>query len=207
MSDYEYEPDGKIHTRYSELVQCRPNGMGKVLAHRANPNLRFSNGATEFGTDRHAMWEEESRQTGRIPKCFDETWEVTQVEAEFASEMLPGIVVHSRLDALLEHMGTIVDYKTIVADTFAQGRRNATMQYRHSKQLLFYAYQLGLHGIRITRGVYLIEIWNRDYSEILGYHKITIPMSMPKIAAILPWAQERMALLASAIESEELISA
>lgn len=201
MADYLYSEDGKIHTRYTELMKCTPGQIDRVISERLGQTERFKSDKLEFGSDRHEMWEAEGRTTGKIPECFGLDWEISHTEEEFASEILPGIVLHSRPDAVCEAIATLVDYKTLIADSLAMGELTAVARYKNSKQLPLYAYQLGLHGIRIKRIAYLIEIWNREQTEILGYKHIIKDFKMSDIGPILPWVNDRVSMLAASIEA------
>jgi hypothetical protein len=156
-----------------------------------------------FGSDRHEMWENESRKTGLLPKCFGLDWRVSHVETEFATEMLPGIVVHSRIDAVCEGITTICDYKTMIAESLEDGITKASKKYQMSRQLLFYAFQVGMHGVRVNQVAYLIEIWNEKQTEILGYHKIIKKLELREVGWVLEWVKDRASLLASAIDNYE----
>lgn len=199
MSDYLHDDDGKIHTRYTELTRCTPGQIDKVVAERYGAR-KFTSDKLDFGSDRHALWEEETNRTGILPACFGLDWSVSHAEKEFASEVLPGIVLHSRPDAVCADCFTLIDYKTLIADSMAEGEVLAVERYGKSKQLPLYAYQLGLHGIRIKRIAYLIEIWNREQTEILGYKTLIKDFKMSDIARILPWVKERISYLAVALE-------
>jgi len=204
MADYLYADDGKIHTRYTELSRCTAGQIDRVIDERLGTRESFKSDNMEFGTDRHDMWENEGKRTGRIPECFGLDWPISHVEQEFVSEILPDVVLHSRPDAVCADISTIVDYKTLIADSFAMGELLAVQRYSKSKQLPIYAYQAGLHDIRIKRIAYLVEIWNRQQTEILGYKIITKEFKMKDIGAALPWVRERVAMLVSAIEGRSL---
>jgi hypothetical protein len=153
------------------------------------------------GTLRHEAFEGESKITGKLPACFGLDWDVTYAEQEFTTELLPGIVVHSRPDAVCAAIETIVDYKTCLDGI--NGYRANVEGYRHAskqRQLVFYAYQLGLHGIRIRKGIFLCEIWNKDRDTILGYEHVEFPITLKDMADVLMWAKPRIALLASVLE-------
>lgn len=205
MADYLYAADGKIHTRYTELTRCTPGQIEGVIDERLGLRKRFKSDKLEFGTDRHDMWEEEGKRSGMIPECFGVDWPISHCEQEFASEILPGVVVHSRPDAVCADIYTLVDYKTLIADSLELGELVAVQRYVRSKQLPIYAYQLGLHGIRIKRIAYLVEIWNRDQDTILGYKTIMKDFKMADVAKAVPWIQERISYLASAIEAREAL--
>lgn len=217
MSDYLIAEDGKIHTRYTELSRCTPGQIDRVVDERLGIAKKFTSDSLEFGTDRHDMWEAEGKSTKRIPECFGLDWPISHCEQEFAAEILPGIVLHSRPDAVCADIYTLVDYKTLIADTLAEGELLAVKRYGKAKQLSLYAYQIGIHGIRIKRIAYLIEIWNRpSYDEfgnviretdtILGYKIIIKDFKMADIAKVLPWVRSRIANLASAIEARGVLA-
>lgn len=121
MADYLIAEDGKIHTRYTELTRCTPGQIDRVIDERLGLAAKFKSDKLEFGTDRHDMWETEGKRTSMIPECFGLDWPISHAEQEFASEILPGIVLHSRPDAVCAQIYTLVDYKTLIADSVAEG--------------------------------------------------------------------------------------
>lgn len=200
MADYQFADDGKLHTRYSELTRCTPGQIDRVLADRESGRTLSTDDMLD-GSLRHETWEQEAKITGKLPACFDLDWEATYVEQEFTSELVRGVVVHSRPDVVSVPVETVVDYKTVLDG--ANGWKANVEGYRHAskqRQLFFYAYQLGLHGIRIRRGIFLCEIWNKDRTEILGYERVEFPISLMDMAGALNWARPRIALLASELE-------
>lgn len=201
MADYLYAEDGKIHTRYTELVRCTAGQIDRVIAERVGDVKKFKSDRLEFGTDRHEMWEDEGKRTGHLPACFGLDWAVSHVESEFATELLPGVIVHSRPDAVCASEATIVDYKTLCASSVGDGIAKAAKMYAKSRQLPFYGFQVGVHGIRIKKIAYLIEIWNEEQDEILGYHYIVKDLPMAEVAKMLPWIKERVSMLVSAVEA------
>lgn len=204
MADYLYSEDGKIHTRYTELTRCTPGQIDRVIDERLGLAKSFKSDNMEFGTDRHDLWEQEARRTGKVPECFGLDWPISHIEQEFASEILPNVVLHSRPDGICEDIATIIDYKTLIADSLGMGELVAVQRYSKSKQLPIYAYQAGLHNIRVKRIAYLVEIWNRAQTEILGYKIITKEFKMKDIGTVLPWVRERVAMLVSAVEGRAL---
>lgn len=206
MADYLHSADGKIHTRYTELTRCTPGQIDRVVDERLGLAAKFKSDKLEFGTDRHDMWETEGKETGRIPTCFGLDWPISHCEQEFAAEILPGVILHSRPDAVCADIFTLVDYKTLIASSMAEGELLAVQRYGKSKQLPLYAYQLGLHEIRIKKIAYLVEIWNREQTEILGYKIITKNFNMADIAHVLPWATARVSTLVAAIEAREVLA-
>jgi hypothetical protein len=207
VSDYLYDEDGKLHTRYSELAQCTPGAIANVIAERTGARTRFESEAMAFGTDRHEMWAEEALETGKTPACFGVQFDADEVESEYATEILRGVVLHSRMDAVSFAAKAVIDYKTLCAENLEIGRIKARTMYSSSKQLPLYAVQLAHHGKRIKRKIYMVEIWNKTREEILGYEVIDLPVKMSDMAKILPWVVERVSLLASAIEQQELTEA
>ncbi len=204
MSDYLYADDGKLHTRYTELTRCTVGQIDRVVAEREGAN-KFSSEDLEWGTDRHEMWAEESKKSGVLPECFfrpDHEYKLEYIEREFATDLLPGVICHSRMDAVSKSAGVVVDYKTIIADHYQEGYDRAWRMYDKFSQLKFYAYQLGLHGIRIKRMVYFIEVWNRQRDMIFGYVVIERKVRMSDLAGQLPWVKSRVAMLAGALKSK-----
>ena len=206
MADYLYAEDVNIHTRFTELSGCTLGSIDKVLAKREGLMPKLSGEQFDWGAERHDMWAEESKRTKKVPSCFDSQFimKLDYIEKEFATMILPKVIVHSRPDAVSIKDETIIDYKTLVADNLQEGVRKAVRTYTPARQLKFYAFQLGLHGIRIRKGIYFIEIWSKDYKEILGYHCLVLNFSFKEIASVLPWAKERIALLVSAVRAKEL---
>lgn len=206
MPDYTYANDGKIHTRYSELIRCTPGQIESVLAERAG-RRRIETEDMGFGITRHEMWQEEALKSHRIPSCFRRDWPASHIEHEFATEVLPGVVVHSRPDIVCADTHTIPDYKTIIDGV--NGWKHNLDTYRHNskqRQLKFYAFQVGLHGMLIRKGAFLCEIWNKQRSAILGYEVIEFDISLSDMAAALQWLKPRAAMLASALETAGKLS-
>ncbi len=201
MSEYLYADDGNIHTRFSELANCTFGSIERVLDEREGKRKKFENESTLWGSERHEMWAEEGRKFRQIPKVFHEVSDplmIEHIEKEFATELLPGVIVHSRPDAV--GLETVIDYKTLASESLAMGKIKATATYTKSRQLKFYAYQLGLHGIRIRQGIYLVEIWDKNYTEILGYHAVIQKYGFKELAEVLPWIKDRISLLVAAYE-------
>jgi hypothetical protein len=201
MADYTYAEDGKLHTRYSELVRCTPGQVDKVVLERSGARTRVETDDMQFGIVRHEMWAQEALKTRQPYHAFGLGWPVSHVEQEFTTEMLPGVVVHSRLDLLCERLAILPDYKTVVDGK--RGWRQVVGDYRHAtkqRQLNFYAFQVGVHGIRIREGAFLCEIWNHRRDTILGYEVVRFPITSMDIVRVLPWVKQRVAMLAAALE-------
>ncbi len=200
MSDYTYDPnDGKLHCRYSQLLHCTPGQIDRVLA-EVEGQQRVETDDMGFGTLRHEQWADEAQKTGKVAQCFDLDWPASHIEEEFATEILSGVVLHSRPDLVCSN-GILVDYKTVVDGK--QGWQHIVDSYKSvakQRQLMVYAFQLGLHKIRIKEGAFLCEIWNAERDTILGYEVVRFPISLFDIAGVLPWVRGRVALLASALE-------
>ena len=205
MSDYAYSPDGKLHTRFSELVKCTIGQVQGVVAEREPGFKRYQNEAMLFGQARHEIWEEEARRTGRVPSYLkgEPHYIATHIEKEFATETYLGVVIHIRPDVVSVPEATIIDYKTLTAPTYYEGVEKAERSYKSSKQLLFYTYHLGLHNIRIRKTLYLIEIWNPERDKILGYTGVEKVPTLAEIAKIVPWIKERVSILSSALKEAE----
>lgn len=203
MADYSYTEDGKIHTRYSSLIRCTPGQIDRVIAEMQGAG-RAETEAMGFGTLRHEMLEEEARASGRLPACFGIDAAADYIEHEFTTEIWKGIVIHSRPDAVSadpENGGTIFDYKTVVDGK--GGWKKTVDSYRHEgkqRQLVFYAYQLGLHGIPIRHGAFLCEVWNEARDEILRYEIVQFDITLGHMAHVLSWAKSRAALLQTVLE-------
>lgn len=206
MSSYQYTDDGKVHTRYSELLGCTPSGVQLVAARHLAGAASFENEATLWGTTRHKKWQAEALTTSKVPECFADSLpdvRLTHIEEEFKTEFWPGrVIIHSRPDAIAANDGILIDYKTIVAETLPEGIGKATGAYSRSKQLPFYGYVLGLHNVRIQRIIYLIEVWNPERDTILGYGKVDRRLTLAEVAKIIPWVNYRVALLVGELERQ-----
>jgi hypothetical protein len=199
--NYVFKADGRIHTRYSELTLCTPNQIDRLIAIKNHELDPFESEHMRFGTDRHAMFEDEVRQTGQLPECFRElpvacNVSIDAIEKEYAVQLVRGVVVHSRPDAVSRKTKTIYDYKTVLAAP--GGVEGKVNQYWSSRQGIFYALQLHYHGIEIERVAYLCELWNRDRDQILGYRQVVRQISPDDLKQVEAWAKDRIALLKSA---------
>lgn len=198
MNRYEYPDDGKLHVRYSELSRCTPGQIDRVVFERLNQVDGFKNEDMADGIERHEMWEAESRRTGHTPAVFKKersfSVPVSHIEHSLASEIFPGVVLHSTIDAVAASQQLIVDYKTITGNPMAYGA---------SKQLKLYAWQLAVHDIRITKGAFLCEIWEKDEAgartKIKGYVIIWQDITLLDMDAARKWCLPRVALLKAAL--------
>ena len=196
MPQYEIKADGKLHSRYTDLLRATPKQVENIIKEQTGEKKRFSNDILTFGETRHAMWEKEANETGMLPIVFRDAFpeykdlQITHTEKEFATELFKNIVIHSRPDGVSVPSCIVVDYKTMVKG--AGGAR----RYKSSKQLPFYAFQLGWHNIRIKKYVYFVEIWNEDYTEIVGYDKWEKNIGLVDITVMKKWAHDRCEVLA-----------
>jgi hypothetical protein len=195
-NNYIEADDGKLHTRYSELMQCTRGSIKRVAKEHIGLATRYANTSMAFGTLRHEMFEAEARETGLTAACFLECGfqvEATYIEKEFATEIFDGVILHSRPDVYSAPGGMIIDYKTAI-------RADLADHYRRSLQHMVYAYQLYAHGIRAKKAVYLIEIWNPDHTVLTGYRKLEVPITLKDIIKIRGWIRQRVELLQIGIE-------
>lgn len=214
MPQYQIPQDGRIHTRFSELKLCtlpdpkyphRTGQLDRLVALMAGEIEAPQTLEMAFGSERHEYFEQESIRTKKIPECF---WEVSGlkdveldfVEKEYAVEMAPGVVVHSRPDAVAQGIQTIFDYKTVKDGKEGWQKTVKKYAYPSNRQTTFYALMLKLHGIEITRAVYLCEIWDADYEHILGYDSVERIITPEDLDEVHEWALERILLLKVAIQ-------
>jgi hypothetical protein len=204
MNSYTFSPDDKLHTRYSELVKCTPGQIQRVIDER-NGRVRVETEEMLFGTARHELWEKESRKTKLSPKCFGHQVPATFIETEFVTEILPGVVVHSRPDLVSIPKQMIIDYKTLKAGSPLKRdwMDKAWKEYSNRNQLAFYAYQLGINDLRIKKLRYSVEVWNTDQTKILDYINYDQDIGLNEISKIIPWVKDRVAMLKGALKEAE----
>lgn len=196
MADYNLKNDGKLHTRYTDLLRATPAQVENIIKEQLGEKTRFKSDVMDFGTIRHDQWQKESEDTGMLPIVFRNAFpeykdlQITHTEKEFATELFKNIVIHSRPDGVSVPSAIVIDYKTMVKG--AGGAR----RYKSSKQLPFYAFQLGWHNIRIKKYVYFVEIWNETYDEIIGYEKFEKNIGLMDITVMKQWAHDRCEVLA-----------
>lgn len=202
MAGYSYDlNDGKLHTRYSELATCTAGeGVKRAVLLHFDMLPRVETEYMAFGTERHEMWAEEAEKTGKTAACFGVQYEATHIEREFAANVLPDVIMHMRPDVVSVPEKAIIDYKTLYAESFELGKIRAETTYSKSKQLAVYAYILLIFGIRIKKQIFLVEIWNKEQTEILGTHMVERTVSLLEIKSALDWIRSRAMLLSAAIE-------
>ena len=130
-----------------------------------------------FGSLRHQMFEEESKVTGKTPECFKTVGVdiVTEMHEErFSMDLMPGVVLHSTIDCYSPEESAIIDYKTYTNEYDLQTYKQSTKK----SQLLTYALQLLNLGERVDKLIYLGERWNKERTELLGYDKLVISVTM-----------------------------
>lgn len=195
MLNYKTQADQKLHTHYSELKRCTsPTATFQAVRERNGDDTHFDGPIVQFGRDRHEMWEQQTRQTGRVPREFHDLYDekVDYAEHAFAVEVFKDVVLHFRPDAVSIGAKAIIDYKKIVG---------SAKQFHASKQLLIYAYGLWLHGIDIRERVYLCEKWERPATpkepptKIIGYEIWRLPITLADIGQVPMWLKERVQLL------------
>ena len=221
MKAYRFsKDDGKLHTRYSELTQCTESGIERVLQLRAELVRKFSSKSTEFGSTRHEMFEEEVaitqavpevfthkevqhaevRTTGRSPFKFEYligSLPVSHCEVSFATELVPGVVVHFTPDEICETINTLIDTKTMIPNEAGKYHPN---KYLKSNQLKCYSLLLRPHGININRGLFLIEVWDREYNEIIDYKVVPQKIGLMEQGEAQAWLLKRIEVLQAGIE-------
>lgn len=194
MATYEYPDDGKYHTRYSEVVKAQtPNGARRVVMERLGLRDKVSTKATDFGSLRHDMFEQEAKETGLSPECFrkhlGKQWGVHETEQHRATELFENVVIHFTTDliGISEHSAiqdgkalgvSVIDYKTATEHRVDHYRK----QYQNQLQLPSYALLLRPHGIICRDGHYLIECWNSERTELKGYIHVEKTIALADMA-------------------------
>ena len=195
---YEYKEDGKIHTRWSDLKRCSTtHGALTVAKEMVLGKKRWS--GDDFGSLRHKMWEEETKQTGRTPECFRHIkidQPAVMCEQQFEMESLPGVILHSTIDVYLPELSCVTDYKTFTnkedLQHYAQPHKKA--------QLLVYGVQLLVKGHSVKNLMFLGERWDSAREELLGYDHIMIPVTMLDLVNTQADLKQRAIRLKAAIE-------
>ena len=71
--------------------------------------------AMERGKEWHSKWEEESKETGKVPKVFKLDIDVQEIEIKKTHELESWLVLSGVADALTED--SVIDYKTSASKT------------------------------------------------------------------------------------------
>lgn len=205
MGDYLIDKeDGKIHTRYSELSGCTPAGAIQAVEMRTGQRVGIQTARMRFGEVLHDEYREESERTAKFPRNIRRRWSdlrrvtVDMVEHELAVEIYPGVVLHSRPDAICLGARLIADYKTRVGTL-----REARMLYKRSVQLKIYAYQMLLRGVQLKEAQYLIERWSVNGEHRVAYDRVIQLLTLRDITGVEPWIEERCKNLIAAIRLHE----
>ena len=199
---YKYKEDGKLHTRYSELVNCTEAGIERVLEERFGQRKKLELEAFDFGRAAHETLEEETRETNKVPDYFGVELGISHIEQSFAIEAFPGVVIHFTPDLLAQADFIIGDYKMVrePKDGWNGVFPPLWKFYKDSIQLDFYAWLLTFKKIPIKEKVYLGEYWNRDRTEILHHDYIRRPITIADKGKARGWAIPRIERLMAGIE-------
>jgi hypothetical protein len=172
----------------------------KVAKEKLENKEGFATEHTKFGGLNHELFEEESRETGKLPECFGMNVTVDHIEQEFAIEVIPGVILHFRPDSVSESARSVYDYKTMNytdgmdVDKIIKGR------YGKATQLRTYSYGLWVHGIPIERYCFLIELWDKRNMKIVGYRKLSREFLLGDIPKVKDWLTKRAFLLGAAMK-------
>ena len=192
MNGYVIPDDGKVHVNFSSLKRCTTaKGVMAVIDEQKNGRIPFENEAIRIGKLRHNQWEEEGRKTNMTPEDFKEHFQVKVdfIEHSFAVEIFKGVILHFRPDVVSLSECAVIDYKKTV---------KGVRQFHNDMQLIVYAYGLQLLGHRMKKSVHLLEVWNKEATEILSYQMLDRPLALADIARALKWIEERAVNLITA---------
>lgn len=191
MADrYSHSDDGKLHTRYSELVQIAgDNGLERALEVRFGHRKKLDFKGSAFGKARHELLQEEGEVSNKVPEYFGiGDVPISFAEKGYAVELFPGVVVHFTADLVSKPAALVGDYKTCQEPEKGWSKRpTAYSLYRHSVQLDIYAYLLGVIGVPIKEKCYMVEYWNRLQTEILGHDYYRAPITLKEKGDARRW--------------------
>lgn len=200
---YQYKDDGKLHTRYSELVNCTETGIERVLEERYGQRKKLELEAFDFGRARHETLEEEGRAEGKVPTYFEAgEIPISHAEQSFAIEAFEGVVIHFTPDLLSQEEFLIGDYKMVREPEEGWNGNFPSLwpMYKNSVQLDFYAWLLTFKKIPIKEKIYLGEYWNRERTEILHHDFVRRPITIVDKGNARAWAIPRIERLLAGIE-------
>lgn len=200
---YQTRNDGKLHTRYTELMACTEGGMERVLDERFGLKKKLELEAFEFGRARHEDLEHETAVTKKVPEYFEVgELPISHAEQGFAIEAFPGVVIHFTPDLLSQSEGVIGDYKMVREPEAGWDGKFPSLwsMYKDSIQLDFYAWLLTFKKISIKEKLYLGEYWNRDRTEILHHDFVRRPITVVDKGKARAWAIPRIERLMAGIE-------
>lgn len=196
MAEYSYPNDGRTHTRYSDLVKCTDAAAAIEIAEQnLGIRVRHDSEAMRFGRDRHEQFKEETDRTGLTPQVFKDElgyqFEVEINEKTLTSSPFDDVVIWFTIDAVKKGGDRLADYKTSAGNG---------SEYRSSIQLPIYAFLLLEHKLHPSKGDYLVEQWDKDRTEILGYHLISVDLGLKEYAAAKRWLRSRIGIYRAALE-------
>lgn len=200
---YLIKDDGKLHTRYSELMNCTESGIERVLEERFGQRKKLELEAFDFGRARHETLEEEGKVENKVPEYFGVgEISISHAEQSFAIEPFPGVVIHFTPDLLSQVEFLIGDYKMVREPKEGWDGKFPPLWkfYKDSIQLDFYAWLLTFKKIPIKEKLYMGEYWNRDRSEILHHDYVRKPITIVEKGKARAWAIERIERLMAGIE-------
>lgn len=195
--------EGKLCTRFTELNDCKPHLMQKVLNRRKGIESRYESPAMFFGTIRHEMMAKETEKTGKLPEEMRQRManmahiEIDAFEQELKAEIFEGIILHSTVDAVSTKEKLLIDYKT---GTFKEGGKGYAKKYHSTMQLPVYAYMLDLHGIEIDKMAYIVELWDKEREKFYGYDISFAQVLMHSEEKTRDWLKQRCEVLKAGIE-------
>jgi hypothetical protein len=193
MEAYLFEPDGKLHTRWSELTNCIPSKAEEIIERRLTGVSR-SNEFMEFGTTRHDLFKDECLKDNKLPARFDgeiqvSHLEIVGIEKSYQLEIFENVIIHWTPDAF---------GKTWIADLKTTSNAD---NYKYHKQCIFYAWLLNHHkDCNIREYYYLCEIWDRDRIKLLGHQVIRKEITDNDFAKIEEWARTKVNFLAELLK-------
>ena len=190
MATYDYLDNGKLHTRFSELVRCTPGQIERVVLDRLH-GVDHTNEFMSFGTMRHEKFAEYLKAKSELPSVFKLDLKINPgwVEKSYEIEAFDNVVIHFTPD---------VHDKTWIGDLKTTSR--TAESYKNNKQITFYAWVLGQMGLDITSAFYFLEFWNRERTGCQGYQVIKNEITPESKAQVKTWAIERIELLYSEIK-------
>lgn len=203
---YQHRNDGKLHTRYTELMACTETGMERVLDERFGLKRKLELEAFDFGRARHETLEEEGKVENKVPEYFGVgEIPISHAEQGFAIEAFPGVVIHFTPDLLSQSEFLIGDYKMVREPEAGWNGQfpNLWKLYKDSVQLDFYAWLLTFKGIKIKEKLYMGEYWNRDRTEILHHDFVRRPVTIVDKGRARAWAIPRIERLMAGIQIYE----
>lgn len=200
---YKHRNDGKLHTRYSELMNCTEAGMERVLEERFGQRQKLELEAFEFGKARHETLEEEGKADNKVPEYFEVGHiPISHAEVSFAVEPFPGVVIHFTPDLLAKELYMILDYKMVREPEEGWNGKFPSLYslYKDSIQLDFYAWLLTFKKIPIKEKMYMGEYWNRDRTEVIHRDFLRKPITVIDKGRARAWAIPRIERLMAGIE-------